>query len=73
LTCSKVNIIRTHWYEASPEIIRALILAGADTQARDSEGRLPVQLLGAKDRWNRAIYEEAVKDMESGALTPVMK
>jgi ankyrin repeat protein len=55
------------------EIIRELILAGADTQARDSKGRLPVKLLRANDRRSRAILREAVEEMESGALKPVLK
>jgi hypothetical protein len=50
-----------------------LILNGADTQARDSQGRLPVELLGAEDRQTRAIYEEAVEEMDSQALRPVLK
>jgi hypothetical protein len=53
--------------------MRVLILAGADTQARDNRGRLPVELLGAKDRRSRAIYKEAVEEMDSRALKPVLK
>jgi hypothetical protein len=59
--------------KASPEVIRVLILNGADTQARNSEGRLPVELLQAKDSRNRVIYEEAVEEMDSQALRPVLK
>jgi hypothetical protein len=60
-------------HEISPEIIRVIILAGADTQVRDSEGRLPAELLRAEDRQSRAIYEEAVEEMDSRALRPVLK
>jgi hypothetical protein len=59
--------------EESREIIRMLILAGADTQARDSQGRLPVEILPAEDKDSRAIYEEAVVEEESRALKPVLK
>jgi hypothetical protein len=59
--------------EASRETIRELILAGADTQARDSQGRLPVDMLHDEDPRSRAIYEEAVVEEESQALRPVLK
>jgi hypothetical protein len=59
--------------DVSLEIIRELILAGGDTQARDSEGRRPVELLEAERHRGRAIYEEAVVEMESRALRPVLK
>jgi ankyrin repeat protein len=70
--CNEVNTppgIR----EEALEIVRMLILAGADTQVRDSEGRLPVEVLRAEDRQSRAIYEEAVVEEESQALKPVLK
>jgi ankyrin repeat protein len=63
-------------HEASPEIIRVLIFAGADTQVRDSLGRLAVELLkndDDEDRRSRAIYEEAVEEMKYGDLKPVLK
>jgi ankyrin repeat protein len=59
--------------DLSLEIIRALILAGGDTQAQDSEGHRPVELLEAANQRGRAIYEEAVVEMESRALRPVLK
>jgi hypothetical protein len=59
--------------DLSLEIIREVILAGADTQAQDSEGRRPVELLEAENQRGRAIYEEAVVEMESRALRPVLK
>jgi ankyrin repeat protein len=69
--CSSVD---THGIrDASRDIIRLLILAGADTQARDSEDRLPVEILQAEDRQSRAIYDEAVVERESGDLKPVLK
>jgi hypothetical protein len=55
------------------EIMRMLILAGADTQVRDRRGHLPVESLRAADRRSRAIYEEAVKEMKYGDLKPVLK
>jgi hypothetical protein len=55
------------------EIVRMLILAGTDTQVRDSQGRLPVEILRAEDRQSRAIYEEAVEERDSQALKPVLK
>jgi ankyrin repeat protein len=63
----------TDGQRASPEIIPELILNGADTQARDSEGCLPVEYLRAEDRRSRAMYEEAVEEMEYAALRPVLK
>jgi ankyrin repeat protein len=73
-TCSLVyeHGIREAWLK----IIRMLILAGADTQVRDSEGRLPVEILWDEDidsRVSRAVYEEAVEEMDSRALRPVLK
>jgi ankyrin repeat protein len=59
--------------DLSLEIIREVILAGGDTQARNSEGRRPVELLQAENQRGRAIYEEAVVEMESRALRPVLK
>jgi ankyrin repeat protein len=59
--------------ESSREIIRELILAGADTQARNIKGRLPVEVLRAADNQSRAMYEEAVEEMDSQALKPVLK
>jgi hypothetical protein len=53
--------------------MRVLILAGAHTQARDSQGNLPVELLRSDDEESRAIYEEAVVEMDSRALRPVLK
>jgi ankyrin repeat protein len=55
------------------EIIRVLILNGADTQARDIQGYLPVEYLGAEDRESRAMYEEAMEEVEYGDLRPVLK
>jgi hypothetical protein len=55
------------------EIIHVLILAGADTQARDNQGRLPVEILPAEDRQNRAMHEEAVEEMDPLTLKPVLK
>jgi ankyrin repeat protein len=55
-------------------LIRVLILAGADTQARDSEGRLPVEILRVQDKEKiRAIIEEAVEEVNSQAQMPVLK
>jgi hypothetical protein len=71
--CSLVDPTTRPGHEASPEIIRVIILAGADTQARDSQGRLPVEFLRAEDRQSRVIYEEAVEEMDSRALRPVLK
>jgi ankyrin repeat protein len=70
--CNQVNTYRRR--EVSLEIMRVLILAGADTQVRDSEGRLPVDMLRAEDPRSRAIYEEAVvEEEENQALRPVLK
>jgi hypothetical protein len=69
--CRAVNINRIR--EAPLEIIRMLILNGADTQTRDSRGRLPVEILQSEDRQSIEIYEEAVEEMDSGALKPVLK
>jgi hypothetical protein len=41
-----------------------LILNGADTQARDSDGQLPLP---------SAIFEETVEEMKYGHLRPVLK
>jgi ankyrin repeat protein len=71
--CSAVNIRTTFEHEVSPEMIRVLILAGADTQVRDSQGHLPMEILQAEDSQSRAIYEEAMVEMDSGALKPVLK
>jgi hypothetical protein len=73
--CTSVNVSRRYGYGVSPEVIRWLILAGADTQARDTKGRLPVELLLVKsdDEESRAIYEEALVEMDSQALKPVLK
>jgi hypothetical protein len=59
--------------QATIEIIRVLILAGADTQARDSEGRMPVELLRAEDDQGRAIFEEVLIEKEYGDLKPGLK
>jgi hypothetical protein len=59
--------------QAYLDSIHALILAGTDTQARDSEGHLPVELLRAGDHQSRAAFEEAVAEMEYGHLKPVLK
>jgi ankyrin repeat protein len=59
--------------QAYLDSICALILAGADTQARDSRGRLPVDLLRAENHQSRAIYEEAMAEMEYRDLKPVLK
>jgi ankyrin repeat protein len=69
--CSAVNTERIQ--EASLEIMCVLILAGADVQARDSEGRLPMDMLPAWDDHSREVYEEAVMEIESRALKPVLK
>jgi ankyrin repeat protein len=71
-TCSVITY-RNSILEALLDIIRVLILAGADTQARDSQDRLPVEHLGAEDRLIIAIYEYAVEEMDSRALRPVLK
>jgi ankyrin repeat protein len=71
LACVTVSVTTIH--EASLEIIRVLILAGADTQARDSEGRLPLEVLRAEDSQSRAVFEEAVEELDSRALRPVLK
>jgi ankyrin repeat protein len=52
-------------------IVPMLILAGADTRARDGEGRLPIDLI--EDDRCRAIYKEAEAQVESQALKPVLK
>jgi hypothetical protein len=70
--CSVV-VYRNRIYEALLEIIRVLILNGADTQARDSQSRLPVEILQAEDHQSRTIYEEAVEEMKYGDLKPVLK
>jgi hypothetical protein len=69
--CSLVNTDGIQ--EASREIVRMLILAGADTQARDSQGRLPIEILPAEDRQSREMYEKAVVEIDSRALRPVLK
>jgi ankyrin repeat protein len=72
--CRLVNIpTTTKGHAASLEIIRTLILNGADTQARDNQGRLPVEFLRAEGHQRRALYEEAVAEMDSRALRPVLK
>jgi hypothetical protein len=71
LLCRSTNTRTTD--QAFLDSIRALILAGTDTQARDSEGRLPMEYLRAEDHRGRAIYEEAVAEMEYGDLMPVLK
>jgi hypothetical protein len=48
-----------------------LILAGADTHARDDRGRLPIDLI--KDDKLRVIYKEAEAQVDSQALGPVIK
>jgi ankyrin repeat protein len=69
--CRAVSVTTIHG--ASLEIIRVLIIAGADTQARDSEGRLPVDVLPAEDSQSRVVFEEALEELESQALRPVLK
>jgi ankyrin repeat protein len=59
--------------KATSEIIRELILNGAETQSRDREGRLPVELILDEECQSRAIYEEAVVEMDNRALKPVLK
>jgi hypothetical protein len=59
--------------QISPEIMRALIFAGADTQARDSEGRLPVEMISSENRQSREMYEEVVEEMDRLTLRPVLK
>jgi hypothetical protein len=71
VACTSVSTNRMR--EGSLEVMRVLILAGADTQVRDSQGRLPVDLLRSDDEESRAIYEEAVVEMDSRALRPVLK
>jgi hypothetical protein len=68
-----ISVIRHRIRDASLETIAVLILAGADTQVRDSKGRLPVEVLGSDDEESRAIYEEAVVEVDSQALKPVLK
>jgi hypothetical protein len=48
-----------------------LIFTGADTRARDSEGRLPIDMI--KDDDCRALYKEAEAQVDSQALKPVLK
>jgi hypothetical protein len=48
-----------------------LILAGADTRARDGEGRLPIDMI--EDDEGREIFEGAEVELESQALKPVLK
>jgi serine/threonine-protein phosphatase 6 regulatory ankyrin repeat subunit B len=57
----------------SLETIRCLILNGADTQARNSEGHLPVELLHDEDSQIRVVYEEAMVEMTYGDLKPALK
>jgi ankyrin repeat protein len=65
LACS-LDRPNTHW--PSLDIIPALILAGADTQVRDSDGNLPIGLIQtAKEK---TVFKKAV---ESRALKPVLK
>jgi ankyrin repeat protein len=71
IACNQINFTTT--LEAQLEIIRMLILAGADTQARDRKGCLPVDMLPAGDNQSREMYEEAVVEEESQALKPVLK
>jgi ankyrin repeat protein len=70
-TCSTVNNFKIRG--ASLEIMRELILAGADTQARDSKGRQPMEILPAWDREGRKMYEEAMDEMDRLTLRPVLK
>jgi hypothetical protein len=73
--CGSHNFSMRHDDDISgePEILRVLILAGADTQARDNAGKLPVEHLPDDDDESRAMYEEAVKEVDSRALKPVLK
>jgi hypothetical protein len=61
---AKRNRIR----EVLLEIIRVLILAGVDDRVRDNKGRLPVDSLLTRDSQRRAIYEEAVEEVDSRGL-----
>jgi hypothetical protein len=66
VACSTLIISTTR--EVLLEIIHMLILAGADTQARDCRGDLPVDLLPAEDHQSRAIFEEAVAERDKPVL-----
>jgi hypothetical protein len=46
--------------DSDSDIFRNLILAGADTQLRDKEGRLAIELL--TDAEERLLFEEAVEE-----------
>jgi ankyrin repeat protein len=52
-------------------MVPMLILAGADTQARDYRGRLPIDLI--EDDKCRRIFKKAEAKLESQALKPVFK
>jgi ankyrin repeat protein len=52
-------------------IVPMLILAGADTHARDGKGRLPIEMI--KDDRSRAIFKKTEAKVESQALQPVLK
>jgi hypothetical protein len=48
-----------------------LILAGADTHARDGEGRLSIDMI--EDDRRRMVFADAEDQVESQALKPVLK
>jgi hypothetical protein len=52
---------------------RALILAGADTQLQNEDGRLPIDVLRNANAEGRLLFEEAVIEAEAQALKPVLK
>jgi ankyrin repeat protein len=55
-------------------IVPMLILAGADTHARDGEGRLPIDMIeDDRRRMVFAIFADAEDQAESQALKPVLK
>jgi ankyrin repeat protein len=67
------SILKFRYRDELHEIIRVLILAGIDTQARDSQGRLPVELLESDDEESIAIYQESVVEVDRQVLRPVLK
>jgi ankyrin repeat protein len=63
VACNPTELMTTD--EESHDILNALIRNGANTLARDSQGRLPVEvLLAAEDSDRIAVYEQAMQDLD---------